>query len=199
MRVLPIIRANRYGHIDLTFFDKMDFISDVTILDDGGVLVISVWFQQIHDVLDDVVTEASEVWHILDHASSELEVLVTIQCNLGLEAQIHLWELTSQLFKTCSLNVCKRQEVTCSHSGGSLQIGYECDLAKVQSVLESCNAFFFDHELALIVWFIDRSGVRVEVLDFLEFGRAQKHLHISSRYEIHAVAKITLSDDLILR
>lgn len=62
--------------------EQMDLIDQVTSLNDQSTSLISFRLEVIHQLMDDVVFNFPEVWHVLYHSEPELKIKVIILSDL---------------------------------------------------------------------------------------------------------------------
>ena len=77
-------------NIDDSRLEEVDAVEIITSLDDSRICLVSLGTQQVQDVVDNFWCQLGQVWHILNHLSPELEIVVFIVSQLPPQTEVNL-------------------------------------------------------------------------------------------------------------
>ena len=100
----------------------MDFISDLSILHNRRLFIISMRSEQIHNLLNNIIIKHSKIGDRFNHRSSKSEVDVCIVFDASFDVVVYLGKFIPNLFKVLSLHVGNCCVINSLHGGRPLQI-----------------------------------------------------------------------------
>lgn len=143
------------------------------------------WFQEINNLLYDLIIQILEVGNVSDHIPSKLKVMIFVFLDHPLEVQINLRELNLNLLEVLPVNVGKGRVVHSFCCGCSLKLGNKSDLSKVFTLLKTSNSL-----LLLVHFAIENRFIGLLLFQFL---LNEEDVDETRPNEVNPITKVALS------